>query len=135
MSLFRKIDHVGIAVSDLEEAKALWCGKLGLEARHVETVESQGVRVAMLPVGESKIELLEPLSPETPVGKFLAKKGPGLHHVAFGVADCEAAIGHCQEEDLAMIDETPRKGALDSLIAFLHPRATQGVLTEMVERK
>lgn len=132
--LFSRIDHVGIAVRSLDEALPLWRDKLGLPSKHVEVVESQGVRVAMLPVGESKVELLEPTRPDSPIAKFLEKRGPGIHHVAFGVADCAAALDACRKADLPLVDERPRRGAMGALVAFLHPKGTQGVLTELVER-
>lgn len=128
-----KIDHIGIAVQSLEEA-ALPYKMLGLELTHVEEVPEQGVKVAMLPVGESKIELLEPLSSESPIAKFLEKKGSGVHHIAFSVEDIEGELKRLQKEGLRLIDEQPRQGAHGAQIAFLHPKSTHGVLVELCQK-
>jgi methylmalonyl-CoA/ethylmalonyl-CoA epimerase len=128
-----RIDHIGVATDDLEGALALYEGTLGMPLAHRETVESQGVEAALLDVGDGHVELLRPLGPDTPVGKYLEKKGPGLHHVAYAVSDIEAALGKLKESGVQLIDEEPRVGIRDSRVAFLHPKATNGVLTELVE--
>ena len=131
--MFGRIDHIGIAVEELDAAIALHEGAYGMEVVHRETVAEQGVEAVLLDVGENHVELLAPLGPDTPVGKFLAKKGPGLHHVAYRVADIDAALGELRAAGLRLIDETPRTGIRSSRVAFLHPSATGGVLTEIVE--
>lgn len=131
--MFGRIDHIGIAVAELDAAIALHEGAYGMEVVHRETVAEQGVEAVLLDVGENHVELLAPLGPDTPVGKFLAKKGPGLHHVAYQVPDIEAALGALRAAGLRLIDETPRTGIRSSRVAFLHPSATGGVLTEIVE--
>ena len=131
--MFDRIDHVGIAVEDLEAALALFEGTFGMPAVHRETVTEQGVEAALLDVGENHVELLRPLGPETPVGRFLAKRGPGIHHVAYQVTDVEAALARCRDAGLRLIDETPRTGIRNSRVAFLHPAASGGVLTEIVQ--
>jgi methylmalonyl-CoA epimerase len=128
-----RIDHVGVAVEDLDAAIALYERDLDIELVHRETVETQGVEAVLLDVGENHVELLAPLGPDTPVGKFLAKKGPGLHHVAYQTADIDAELGRLREAGLRLIDEHPRTGIRGSRVAFLHPSATGGVLTEIVE--
>ena len=131
--MFGRIDHVGLAVTDLEEAIDLHVGVYGLTLVHRETVAEQGVEAALLDVGENHVELLAPLGEETPVGKFLAKRGPGLHHVAYQVTDIDAALAGLREAGVRMIDEQPRTGIRSSRVAFLHPSASGGVLTELVE--
>ena len=131
--MFDRIDHIGVAVEDLDGALALFEGTFGMPAVHRETVEEQGVEAALLDVGENHVELLRPLGPDTPVGKFLAKRGPGIHHVAYQVTDIESALERCREAGLRLIDETPRTGIRNSRVAFLHPAATGGVLTEIVQ--
>jgi methylmalonyl-CoA/ethylmalonyl-CoA epimerase len=131
--MFDRIDHVGIAVEDLDAALALFEGTFGMPTVHRETVEEQGVEAALLDVGENHVELLRPLGPDTPVGKFLAKRGPGIHHVAYQVTDVEAALEQCRAAGLRLIDETPRTGIRGSSVAFLHPSASGGVLTEIVQ--
>jgi methylmalonyl-CoA/ethylmalonyl-CoA epimerase len=131
--VFGRIDHIGVAVADLEAAIALHEQTYGMELVHRETVASQGVEAVLLDVGENHVELLAPLGPDTPVGKFLAKKGPGLHHVAYQVADIDAALDELRSAGLRLIDESPRTGIRASRVAFLHPSATGGVLTEIVE--
>ena len=131
--MFTAVDHVGVAVDDLEAALALYRDTLGMPLVHRETVTEQGVEAALLDVGESHIELLSPLGPDTAVGKFLARKGPGLHHVAYQVDDIEAVLRRLRDQGLRLIDETPRTGIRQSQVAFLHPRTAAGVLTELVQ--
>ena len=128
-----RIDHVGVATEDLEGAIALYEGSFGMPVAHRETVESQGVEAVLLDVGEGHVELLAPLGPDTPVGKFLAKKGPGLHHVAYQVEDVAAALQQARDSGLRLIDETPRTGIRGTQVAFLHPATAGGVLTELVQ--
>ena len=128
-----KIDHIGIATRGIEESLGFWRDALGLEVKHTETVEEQGVRVAMLPVGEPRVELLEPTGPDTPVAKFLEKRGPGIHHVAVRVADIRAALARLKSQGARLIDEEPRVGAGGCLVAFVHPAASGGVLLELVQ--
>ena len=128
-----RIDHVGVAVADMDGALALYRDGLGMPLAHRETVEEQGVDAALLDVGDGHVELLAPLGPETPVGKYLAKKGPGLHHVAYAVADIEAELARLRDAGLRLIDETPRVGIRNSRVAFVHPSAVGGVLTEIVQ--
>src|SRR5436305_10830933 len=128
-----RIDHVGVAVDDMDAALALYRDSLGLPLSHRERVEEQGVEAALLDVGEGHVELLAPLGPETPVGKYLAKNGPGLHHVAYQVGDIDTTLARLRDAGLRLIDETPRTGIRGSRVAFLHPAATGGVLTEIVE--
>jgi methylmalonyl-CoA/ethylmalonyl-CoA epimerase len=127
------IDHVGVAVENIDSAIALYQDALGMPLVHRETVSEQGVDAALLDVGDGHIELLAPLGPETPVGKFLARKGPGLHHVAYRVSDVEAALRQLAEAGLRLIDEQPRNGIRGSRVAFVHPASTGGVLTEIVQ--
>jgi methylmalonyl-CoA/ethylmalonyl-CoA epimerase len=127
------IDHVGVAVEDIDAALALYRDALGMPLVHRETVAEQGVDAALLDVGDGHVELLQPLSPETPVGKFLARKGPGLHHVAYRVADVEGALASLAAAGLRLIDERPRNGIRGSRVAFVHPSSTGGVLTEIVQ--
>ncbi len=128
-----RIDHVGVATEDLDGAIALYEGTLGMPVAHRETVESQGVEAVLLDVGDGHVELLRPLGPETPVGKYLAKKGPGLHHVAYAVDDIDAALERLKQAGVELIDSEARAGIRDSRVAFVHPKATGGVLTEIVE--
>ena len=130
--MFGKIDHVGIAVADLEAALALHARIYGMEVVHRETVREQGVEAVLLDVGESHVELLRPLADDTPVGRFLSARGPGLHHVDYRVADVEAALARLKEQGVRLIDEHPRAGIRGSQVAFLHPSASAGVLTELV---
>jgi methylmalonyl-CoA/ethylmalonyl-CoA epimerase len=127
------IDHVGVAVRSLDDGLALYGETLGLELAHREVVEEQGVEAALLDVGDSHVELLAPLGEETPVGRFIAKRGVGLHHVAYRVEDINRALAELNEEGVRMIDEVARRGIRDSLVAFVHPTATGGVLTEIVQ--
>ncbi len=131
--MFTRIDHVGIAVEEMEAALRLWGQSLQMRLAHREVVQEQGVEAALLDVGEGHVELLAPLGPDTPVGKFLAKRGPGLHHVAYQVADIEATLASLRAAGMPLIDEQPRIGIRSSRVAFLHPRGTGGVLTEIVE--
>ena len=128
-----RIDHVGVAVDDLDAALKLYGGAFGMPLAHRETVSEQGVEAVLLDVGEGHVELLSPLGEDTPVGKFLARKGPGLHHVAYSVSDIDAALAELEGNGIEMIDSTPRTGIRQSRVAFLHPRSTGGVLTEIVQ--
>ena len=128
-----KINHLGIATKDISEALKFWEGALGLENVHTETVEDQKVRVAMLPIGESRIELLEPTSEDSPISKFLEKRGGGIHHIAVEVEDIRAALAKLKQEGARLIDETPRIGAEGCLVAFVHPASANGVLLELVQ--
>jgi methylmalonyl-CoA/ethylmalonyl-CoA epimerase len=131
--IFGRIDHVGIAVEDLDAAIELYESQYEMELVHRETVTEQGVDAVLLDVGDGHVELLAPLGPDTPVGKYLAKNGPGLHHVAYAVDDIDAALEQIAAAGIRRIDETPRIGIRGSRVAFLHPRSTGGVLTEIVE--
>jgi methylmalonyl-CoA/ethylmalonyl-CoA epimerase len=131
--MFARMDHIGVAVENLDAALALYGDTFAMAVAHREVVEEQGVEAVLLDVGENHVELLRPLSPETPVGKFLAARGPGLHHVAYQVADVEAALARLREQGVALIDAEPRIGIRGSRVAFVHPKATGGVLTEIVE--
>jgi len=131
--MFDRIDHVGVAVEDLDAAISLYEGTLGMRLAHRETVEEQGVEAVLLDVGEGHVELLRPLGPETAVGKYLEKRGPGLHHVAYAVADIDAALASLSDAGVQLIDSEARVGIRGSRVAFLHPRATGSVLTEIVE--
>ena len=131
--MFSRIDHIGVAVEEIEPAIELYRDSLALEVAHREVVEEQGVEAVLLDVGENHVELLAPLGSDTPVGKFLASKGPGLHHVAYQVTDIDSELDRCREAGLRLIDEQPRRGIRGSRVAFLHPRSTGGVLTEIVE--
>ena len=128
-----KVDHIGIATRQIDEALALWRDALGLQVDFTEEVTEQGVRVAMLPIGETHIELLEPLSENSPVGRFLEKRGPGIHHVAIQVTDIRATLTQLKEKGTRLIDETPRTGAGGCLVAFVHPSSANGVLLELVQ--
>jgi methylmalonyl-CoA epimerase len=127
------IDHVGIAVEDIEAAISLYRDSLGLPLVHREQVPAQGVDAALLDIGDSHVELLEPLTPETAVGRFLARRGPGLHHVAYRVMDIERTLGDLKTSGMQLIDERARTGIRGSRVAFIHPGSTGGVLTEIVE--
>jgi len=129
-----KIDHLGIAVNSIEDGKNFWTDALGLEFEGSETVEEQKVTTAFFPVGESEVELLESTAPDGPIAKFLEKKGQGIHHVAFRVDNVEAALAELKEKGIKLIDEKPRMGAGGAKIAFLHPKATNGILVELCER-
>ena len=131
--MLARIDHIGVAVEDLDAALKLYDADLDMALVHRETVESQGVEAVLLDVGEGYVELLKPLGPDTPVGKFLAKNGPGLHHVAYQTKDIEAELDRLRAAGLRLIDEQPRTGIRDSRVAFVHPKSTGGVLTEIVQ--
>ena len=133
--MFGRIDHIGVAVEDLDEAIALYGERLGMPLQHRETVEEQGVEAVLLGVGDSHVELLRPLGPDTAVGKFLERSGPGLHHVAYGTDDIDSALDAVRDAGLRLIDEQPRTGIRGSRVAFLHPKSTGGVLTELVEAR
>jgi len=128
------LDHIGIAVEKIDAALPVWEGVLGLPLHGIEEVADQRVKTAFLPLGESEIELLEPTDPEGPIGKFIAAKGQGVHHVAFRVANIEEALAELKAKGVRLIDETPRYGAGGARIAFIHPKATGGVLVELCER-
>jgi methylmalonyl-CoA epimerase len=127
------IDHVGVAVEDIDAALVLYRDALGMPEVHRETVSEQGVDAVLLDVGDSHVELLQPLGPDTAVGKFLARRGPGLHHVAYRVSDIEETLRQLSAAGLRLIDEQPRVGIRGSRVAFLHPASTNGVLTEIVQ--
>jgi LAO/AO transport system kinase len=131
----RYINHLGIATKAIDEALGFWVDALGLENVHTESVEDQKVRVAMLPIGESRIELLEPTSEDSPISKFLEKRGGGIHHIAVEVEDIEAALAKLKARGVRLIDETPRIGAEGCLVAFVHPSSVGGVLLELVQSK
>jgi methylmalonyl-CoA/ethylmalonyl-CoA epimerase len=131
--VFSRIDHVGVAVEELEGALELYGDTMELTVAHREVVSEQGVEAVLLDVGENHVELLAPLGEDTPVGRFLAKNGPGLHHVAYQVSDIEATLQALKAAGVRLIDEQPRTGIRGSRVAFLHPRSTIGVLTEIVQ--
>jgi methylmalonyl-CoA/ethylmalonyl-CoA epimerase len=131
--VFGRIDHIGVAVDDLDAALKLYQETFEMPQAHRETVEEQGVEAVLLDVGDGHVELLRPLGPETAVGKYLERKGPGLHHVAYAVEDIDATLRALAGAGLELIDSEPRIGIRDSRVAFLHPRSTGGVLTEIVE--
>ncbi|HZH89064.1 MAG TPA: methylmalonyl-CoA epimerase [Pyrinomonadaceae bacterium] len=128
-----KIEHIGIATHKIDDALKFWRDALGLQVVETEEVAEQGVRVAMLPVGEPRVELLEPTSESSPVAKFLEKRGAGVHHIAVRVDDIRSALGRLKEQGVRLIDESPRVGAGGCLVAFVHPSASGGVLLELVE--
>lgn len=132
--MITRIDHIGIAVKSIEDALKLYTDALGLEVKDIEIVEAQKVRTAIIPVGESKIELLESTDPEGVIARYIEKRGEGLHHLALAVSDIEQALDDLQSKEVPLIDEKPRSGVEDSRIAFLHPKAA-GVLIELVEPK
>ena len=129
-----KIDHLGIAVNSIDEGKTFWQDTLGLELEGTETVEAQKVTTAFLPVGESEVELLESTAPDGPIAKYIEKRGEGIQHIAFRVENIEEALAELKEKGVKLIDEKPRNGAGGARIAFLHPKATKGVLVELCER-
>jgi len=130
-----KINHLGIATKGIDEALKFWGNALGLENVHTETVEDQKVRVAMLPIGESRIELLEATSDDSPIAKFLEKRGGGIHHIAVEVENIEESLAKLKREGIRLIDETPRIGAENCLVAFVHPSSANGVLLELVQKQ
>jgi methylmalonyl-CoA epimerase len=131
--VFSRIDHIGVAVPELGAALELYRDRFELSLAHREVIAEQGVEAVLLDVGENHVELLAPLSQDTPVGRFLARQGPGLHHVAYQVTDIEATLNQLRAAGMQLIDEQPRTGIRGSRVAFLHPRASNGVLTEIVE--
>ena len=133
--LFGRIDHIGVAVEDIDAAVALYNEKFDMREQHRETVEEQGVEAVLLEVGEGHVELIRPLSEESGVAKWIAKNGPGMHHVAYQTDDIDSALESVREAGLQLIDKEPRVGIRGSRVAFLHPKSTGGVLTELVEPK
>lgn len=131
--MFTNVDHIGLAVEDVDEALRIWSEILGLAVTHDETVPEQGTRVIFLDGNNAEIELLGALGPDTPVGKFLAKRGPGMHHICFAVEDLEAAMEALATRGLTLIDEEPRIGAKGRRLAFVHPKSAHGVLIELYE--
>jgi len=129
-----KIDHIGIAVTNIEHAAALYTAGLGLETGKTETVSSQGVRVMSIPLGESEIELLEPLTTDSPVGRFLEKRGEGIHHLCIEVEDIVAALAQLKAQGVRLINEEPAQGAGGALVAFIHPKSANGVLLELSQK-
>jgi len=130
-----KINHLGIATKGIDEALKFWADALGLENVHTEVVEDQKVRVAMLPLGESRVELLEPVSDDSPISKFLEKRGGGIHHIAVETDDIEASLQQLKDNGIRLIDQNPRIGAEGCLVAFVHPASTGGVLLELVQTR
>jgi len=130
---FMKIHHIGIATTGIDDAAGLWQDLLGLQADHTEDVPGQKVRVCMLPVGESRLELLESTAADSPIAKFLEKRGSGIHHIALAVDDIQSALADLKAKGAKLIDETPRTGASGCLVAFIHPSSTGGVLLELVQ--
>jgi methylmalonyl-CoA epimerase len=131
--MFARVDHIGVAVEDLDAAIALHERAYGMALVHREVIDEQGVEAVLLDVGENHVELLRPLGEDTPVGRFLATRGPGLHHVAYQVGDVDSTLARLRECGMRLIDETPRTGIRGSRVAFLHPAASGGVLTEIVQ--
>jgi methylmalonyl-CoA epimerase len=128
-----KVDHIGIATHQLDDGLAVWQDALGLQIDSTEEIAEQGVRVAMLAIGETHIELLEALTPDSPVGRFLSKRGPGIHHIAVEVDDIVISLADLKSKGARLIDENPRVGAGGCLVAFVHPSSTDGVLLELVQ--
>jgi len=131
--MFARIDHIGVAVQSIDDALRLYEQVYAMTLVHREVVEEQGVEAVLLDVGENHVELLQPLGPDTPVGKYLAKRGAGIHHVAYQVQDIDAELERLRAEGVELIDQSPRTGIRGSRVAFCHPRSTGGVLTEIVE--
>jgi len=131
--VFGEIDHIGVAVEDLDESIAVYRDRLGMREQHRETVEEFGVEAALLEIGDAHVELLTPIQPDSAVARFLEKNGPGMHHVAYRTADIDAALERMSKAGVRMIDEQARTGIRDSRVAFVHPKSTGGVLTEIVE--
>ena len=132
--MLNKVEHIALAVADLEAAVAHYAEVWGLEVEHRERVEDQGVEEAMLPLGDSYLQLLGSTGPDTTVGKFLAKRGEGLHHIAYEVDDLEAALAELKDKGVPLIDEAPRKGGRGHMVAFVHPRGNHGLLVELIQR-
>jgi len=130
-----KVDHIGIATGSIEEGLAVWRDALGLQIDGAEEIAEQGVKVCMLAVGDTHVELLEPLGPETSVGRFLAKRGPGMHHIAIEVKDINVSLAELKHKGARLIDETPRVGVGGCLVAFVHPSSLNGVLLELVQHQ
>ena len=131
--MFERVDHVGIAVKDLDASIAFYTTTFGVDFTYRHTVEEQGVEEAMGQIGESWIQLLRPLGPDTPVGKFIESRGEGVHHIGYGVADVHAALADLKEKDIRLIDAHPRPGSRGASIAFIHPKSVGGVLVELVQ--
>ena len=131
--MLQKIDHLGFAVEDIEAAARFYRDNFAAQPGEPETVEDQGIRAVMFGVGESRIELLQPIRPDSPVGKFLNKRGEGFHHVAYSVEDLAEALARLRRDGVELVDEEPRRGAGGTRMAFVHPRSVFGVLTELVE--
>ena len=131
--MFARIDHIGVAVESIDDALKLYEASYEMTLVHREVVEEQGVEAVLLDLGENHVELLQPLGPDTPVGKYLAKRGAGIHHVAYQVTDIDAELARLREAGVQLIDQTPRIGIRGSRVAFCHPKSTGGVLTEIVE--
>ena len=131
--MFSRIDHIGVAVREIEPALEIYRDRFELQVAHREVVAEQGVEALLLDVGENHVELLAPLGEDTPIGRFLAKQGPGLHHVAYQVADIEQTLAQLKAAGMELIDERPRTGIRGSRVAFMHPRSSAGVLTEIVQ--
>ncbi|HXU36750.1 MAG TPA: methylmalonyl-CoA epimerase [Blastocatellia bacterium] len=129
-----KIDHLGIAVKSISDSLSFYRDMLGMELSGTETVDDQGVHVALLPVGEARIELLEPVSAETPVGRFITKRGEGVHHICYEVDDLSSKLDELRSRGVRLLDGYPRRGAEGKLVAFLHPASAHGVLVELVEK-
>ena len=129
----KKIEHIGIAVKSIEKANKIYTSLLGSSPYKIEEVKSEGVKTSFFKTGESKIELLEATNPESPIAKFIAKKGEGIHHIAFAVDDINAEIARLKNEGFIVLNETPKKGADNKLVAFLHPKSTNGVLIELCQ--
>lgn len=128
-----KVDHIGIATRDLKEGLTVWRDVLGLEVSTTEEIDEQGVRVAMLRIGDIKVELLEALRSESAIGKFISKRGPGIHHIAIEVPDIHAALSELKGKGARLVDESPRVGVGGCLVAFIHPSSTNGVLLELIQ--
>lgn len=131
--MFQRINHVGIAVSELEPAIAHYSEQLGIEVLHRELLDDDSIDAALMGVGEGRLELVAPLVADTPLGRFIAKRGPGMHHIAYEVQDIDAALEQLRDGSLTLIDTVAREGIHGSRVAFLHPSANFGVLTEIVE--
>ncbi|MBD0281415.1 MAG: methylmalonyl-CoA epimerase [Thermoleophilaceae bacterium] len=131
--MFGRIDHIGVAVEDLDGAISLYRDRLGMPLQHRETVEELGVEAVLLEIGDGHVELLTPAAPDSAVGRFLERRGPGMHHVAYQTDDIESALDSVRASGLHLIDEQPRTGILRSRVAFVHPKSTGGVLMELVE--